>query len=62
MKVITSLNKKGEEPQGVQISKGEMTAPEICNVMSMESNVDIILGDLIESAEYIYTGKMPSEE
>lgn len=62
VKVITSLNKKGEEPQGVQTSKGEMNATEICNVMSMEANVNIILGDLIESAEYIYTGKISSQE
>lgn len=62
VKVITSLNKSGEEPQGVQTSKGEMTATEICHVMNMEANAEIILGDLIESAELIYSGKTSSQE
>lgn len=57
--IVTSLFKEGEEPQGCCTKMGEFTSIEIEEIMSIEDNVELILNNFIESADMIYSGKLP---
>lgn len=57
---VTSLSRKGEEPNGCRTPFGEMEAAEIFDAMNLDVNVDLFLEDFIESAKMIYSGNLPS--
>lgn len=57
---VTSLSKKGEEPNGCRTPFGEMEATEIFDAMNLEENFDIFLNDFIESVKMIYSDNLPS--
>ncbi|MCH5347320.1 MAG: hypothetical protein J1E63_09430 [Muribaculaceae bacterium] len=59
LKVALGYFKEGQDPQGCLTPFGKMSLDVLADAMTIEANVDLFINEIINSADLIFSGKLP---